>query len=393
MKPPFIEKLIKRAEHLDPRSLASVVSTLAREKGFLETVFDALEEGVIVLGKDATAIFLNRAARNLLSLPDSFAVGDSLRRHLPAPFWKSLEEDHLTKGGVAVHHDIEVTYPKRSLLQIYATPLSRETESQSETLLILRDVTEASFQAAATAESERLSAVTTLAAGVAHEIGNPLNSLHIYLQLIEREIRHIPSELRGKLDHHLRVCREEITRLDQIVDQFLKAVRPARPLLAPCPPNEILEQVLEVLAPEVSDRDLLVEKDLARGLPLILADRNQLKQAFFNIIRNGLQAMNKGGILHVRTELSDNRVLFTFRDTGGGIPPEVMQHIFEPYFTTKPRGSGLGLMIVERIIRDHGGLIEVSSEEGRGTTFRVFLGTAEPRTRLLESETVASATP
>lgn len=386
MKSPFIDKLIKRVELLDPKSVATVVSALAREKGFLETVFDALEEGVVVLGKDEKVVFLNRAARDLLALPSPFAVGDSLQRHLPSPFWQSLAEDRQARSSGAVHHDIEVSYPERRLLQIHVTPLPRESEEAPEMLLILRDVTEASRQATLTAESERLGAVTTLAAGVAHEIGNPLNSLHIYLQLMERELRHVPAELRGKLDHHLKVCREEISRLDQVVDQFLKAVRPARPRLAPCPPNEILDQVLEVLAPEIVDRDLLVEKNLARGLPLILADRNQLKQAFFNVIRNSLQAMSKGGILRVRTELADNRVRFTFRDTGGGIPPEVLQHIFEPYFTTKSKGSGLGLMIVERIIRDHGGLIEVSSEEGRGTTLRIYLGVAEPQTRLLESE-------
>ncbi|MDD2708424.1 MAG: ATP-binding protein [Verrucomicrobiae bacterium] len=386
MKSKFIEKLIGRMELLDPKSVASIVAHLAREQGFLETVFNALDEGILVLASDHKTIYLNRAARELLGLPSGFGPGNSLRRYLPDPFWKSLaENDHIIDPQTAIHHDIEVAYPRRRLLQIYVTRLDEESSSrESSNLLIVRDVTEANRQAALTTESERLDAITNLAAGVAHEIGNPLNSLHIHLQLIDRELRHLETPGRDKLERHLKVCRDEITRLDQIVNQFLKAFRPTKPQLEPCQPNEILEQVLEVLAPEIANRDLLIEKDLPKGLPLILADRNQLKQAFFNIIRNGIHAMTKGGILHFHTELAANRILFTFRDTGGGIAPETLQRIFDPYFTTKREGSGLGLMIVERVIREHGGLLEVSSEQGRGTTFRIYLPVAEPRTRLLE---------
>ena len=387
MKPAFIEKMIGRMERLDPQSVASIVSRLVQEKGFLETVFDALDEGVLVLSSEQKPIYLNRAARDLLGLPPDFEVGDSLHRHLPELFWKSLGENgRAIKPGAAVHQDVEVSYPQRRFLQIYVTPLQADPAPAPEILLIIRDVTEARRQAARNAESERLSAVTTLAAGVAHEIGNPLNSLHIYLQLVERELRNLDPNAREKLERHLHVCQGEIARLDQIVNQFLKAARPTNPTLEPCAANQILEEALEVLAPEISNRNLLVEKELGKELPLILADRNQIKQAIFNIIRNSMQAMSKNGILYLRTELIHDRVLFTFRDTGGGIPPEALQRIFEPYFTTKHEGSGLGLMIVERIIRDHGGLIEVSSEKGRGTTFRVYLPVAERRIRLLESE-------
>ncbi len=392
MKPVFIEKLIGRMDRLDARSVASVVSRLAEEKGFFETVFNALNEGILVLGTDQKTLYLNRAASELLGLGADFGPGDSFRRHLPDSFWKALEEDRRSpKPRSSVHHDVEVFYPQHRFLQIYVSTLHHDASPESDLLFILQDVTEERQRAVLSAKSERIGAVTHLAAGVAHEIGNPLNSLHIYLQLIERELRQLDSPARKKIEEHLSVCQGEISRLDQIVSQFLKAVRPVVPALEPRAVNDILTDVLQVLEPEIANRDVLVEKDLGRDLPLILADRDQLKQVFFNVIRNSVQAMSKGGILHLRTEPHGDQVLITLRDTGGGIPSEVLQHIFEPYFTTKSEGSGLGLMIVERVVREHGGVIEVSSEQGRGTTFRIFMPIAEKRTRLLDGRSSQEA--
>jgi nitrogen-specific signal transduction histidine kinase len=387
VKPAFIEKLIGRMERLDAQSVASIVARLAEEKGFLETVFDALEEGVVVLSSDDEALYLNRAARTLLGLSDKFGPGDSLHRYLPAPFWKVIDEDRKTlKPRAAVHHDVQITYPQPRFLQIYVSTLHGDSSPETDVLLIIRDVTETHRRAALHAESERISAVTTLAAGVAHEIGNPLNSLHIYLQLMEREVQLLSGAPREKLQKQIQVCSNEIARLDQVVSQFLKAVRPIRPVLTPLSIHEILNELLDVLGPEIENRDVLVEKDFARNLPKILADRDQMKQVFFNLIRNSLQAMKKDGILLLSTQSAGERALITVRDNGGGISTEALQHIFEPHFSTKEDGSGLGLMIVQRIIRDHGGLIEVSSEEGRGTSFRIFLPVAEKRVRLLESK-------
>jgi two-component system, sporulation sensor kinase E len=385
MKATFIEKLIGKMDRLDAKSVASIVERLAQEKGFLETVFHALDEGVIVLSSDHKLLYLNRASRTLLGLPEDMVPGDSLDRHLPDVFWEALREDRRSAHSPAAVHDVEVSYPQHRFLQIYTNTLSPE-EANSDILLILRDVTQAQRQAMLNAESERLGAVTTLAAGVAHEIGNPLNSLHIYMQLIQRELQNVESPAREKLEKHLGVCMGEIARLDQILHQFLKAVRPTKPSLKPTSPNSLLLEVLEVLTPEIENRDILVEKDFNRDLPLILVDPDQMKQVFFNLIRNSLQAMTKEGILHLKTGLHHDKVVFTVKDTGGGISPEVLQHIFEPYFTTKKEGSGLGLMIVQRVIREHGGLIEVSSEKDRGTTFRIHLPTAEKRIRLLESQ-------
>lgn len=181
------------------------------------------------------------------------------------------------------------------------------------------------------------------------------------------------------------MARDEIARLDAIINQFLRAVRPSTPNLERSSVNDIISETLKMMEREISDRDILVERELSDAVPKTLVDRAQLKQAFYNVIKNALQAMQSGGILRVRTEPSDGHVAISFIDTGRGISAEQVGRIFEPYYTTKKGGSGLGLMIVQRIVREHGGTIEIESDTGRGTTFRIKLPVVEKRTRLLEA--------
>jgi signal transduction histidine kinase len=251
--------------------------------------------------------------------------------------------------------------------------------------VILRDVTEARHHAATTIESEKLSALTLLAAGVAHELGNPLNSLNIHLQLMERELKGLPPDKAQRLQEDLQVARDEINRLDNIIHQFLRAIRPTRPDLRRAQVNRVVEESLALLDREIADRDILLETEWAPDPPDLLVDRGQLKQAFYNVVKNALQAMRPGGILRVATENAGEWVTVSFSDNGQGISAEQIGRIFEPYYTSKKGGSGLGLMIVQRIVREHGGTIEIESNAGRGTTVRIKLPVRERRTRLLEA--------
>jgi signal transduction histidine kinase len=248
-----------------------------------------------------------------------------------------------------------------------------------------------------------------LAASVAHEIGNPLNALHIHLQLMERELKKLkndewpvtaggrfaapgvspPSfrEISQKLSQYLEVAKGEINRLDYIITQFLQAIRPAAPQLKLVSFNEIAEKTLDLLKPELTNRGLTVKTRLARRLPAAPVDATQLQQVLVNLIKNAMQAMTRGGTLTLQTGEAAEGVWVSVIDTGGGIPQEQINRIFEPFFTTKKKGTGLGLMIVQRIVRAHGGKIEVESHAGRGTTFRVWLPLHEHRPRLLEEKT------
>jgi PAS domain S-box-containing protein len=386
VKTPFLDKLIGRIERVDPQSLQGFVLKLAREKGFLETLFNTIQEGIIVAGADGRISYLNAAAGDLLGLKTENAVGEPLARYLRDLNWEKLFSADKNEWSKVLTHELEVFYPRQRFLSFYIVPLVDEANDLVTGMaIILRDVTEARQRTQTAIESEKISALTLLAAGVAHEIGNPLNSLNIHLQLMERELKNVPPATGERLRQDLRVAREEIARLDRIVNQFLRAVRPTQPDLQRASLNEVVREALTLMEREVANRDILVELELADDLPRCLMDRAQLKQAFYNLIKNALQAMRAGGILRIRTEASDAHVAVSFIDTGHGIAAEQIGRIFEPYYTTKPEGSGLGLMIVQRIVREHGGTIDVESNAGRGTTVRIKLPVYEKHTRLLEA--------
>jgi two-component system, sporulation sensor kinase E len=406
MKAGFLEKLIERLGRIGPEDVQNYFLRLAQEKGFLETVFNAIQEGIIVTDSKGRITYLNDAACALFGLEAGEAIGKRLDERIGGLDWGSL-----TQSGGPVSHDVEIFYPQNRFINFYVVPLVMEpresgavttprrgfehetgqrplaTGSAEEVghVMILRDITESRRTAQQTIESERLNALRLLAAGVAHEIGNPLNSLHIHLQLMQRSVQKLHDGEKAELEQSIDVARSEVNRLDSIVTQFLKAIRPSRPQLRPENVNTIVEDAVRFFTPELQDREIVVEQELRSDLPLLQLDRDQMKQAFYNVIKNSVEAMHRHGTLRIRTDLTDMHVIVRFTDSGGGMSAEDLSRVFEPYFTTKPSGSGLGLLIVRRIVREHGGELSLESSQGKGLTLTIRLPFIDKRIRMLEA--------
>src|ERR1051325_10300263 len=314
MKSSFLDKLIGRLDRIDAESLQSHMLRLVREKGFLETIFNTIAEGILVTDAGGKISYMNRTATELLGIPQATGIGSHVSKYLPDLDWQKISRADRDEWHKMLSRELEVFYPRQRLIHFYVAPLDGESEQPQGLVIILRDMTENRKKTEEAIESEKLTSLTLLAAGVAHEIGNPLNSLHIHLQLIDRELKQRPAEHNAKLREYLAVARDEVGRLDTIVSQFLKAVRPSKPNLELGSVSDVVRETVTFLKKELSDRDILVEEDLSNSLPHILFDRSQLKQAFYNLIKNALQAMGKGGILHVSTESTNEHVVVAFRD-------------------------------------------------------------------------------
>lgn len=408
-KSSFLDKVLGRIGRLDAEGLQTVVQRLARERTFLETLFNTIEDGVLVVDEKGRIIYFNQAVSRILSWHEEIAEGQPITRYLPELNWNNLFKSK--NGQRVVRHEFEISYPSVKFFRLYVAPLDGEGAGGSGVALILHDATEQRQKTFEAIESERLHSLTLLAASVAHEIGNPLNALHIHLQLMTREMKKLRQSLAEtpaqprfakrdrvaknsledqeesveRIEKYLDVAKGEISRLDYIITQFLQAIRPTQPKLALASLNDVVRETLELLRPEIENRGLNVKENLTSRLPASPIDFGQIKQALVNLVKNAVQAMTKGGALTLQTGEGGDGVWVSIADTGGGIPQEQLNRIFEPFFTTKKKGTGLGLMIVQRIVREHGGRIELESNVGKGTMFRIWLPLHERRPRLLQS--------
>jgi len=386
MKDGFLDKLISRLDRFSPSEVQNLVSRLVREKGFMENVFESLREGVLILDPEGVITFANSATHRLLGINTSKSIGQKVTAVIRGIEWKSLANPNRV-----VNRDMEVFYPENRFLNFYLAPINGQVGEQDEHLgyvMLIHDVTASIKEREETIENEKLNALTFLAAGVAHEIGNPLNSLDIHLQLLNRKIRRndeLADDSKKDLQNLLGTAQQEIRRLDNILKQFLNALRPQTLDREPTALHQVLRNTLETLEAELTEREVQVSLHLVDSLPILQLDSAQIQQAIYNILRNAAQAVaTKSGRIMVESSFNDHEVVLSIRDNGSGISPENMGALFEPYRTTKKTGTGLGLLIVRRILREHGGEIEIDSEDGEGTVVSLFFPRFEKRVRLLE---------
>jgi two-component system, sporulation sensor kinase E len=385
LKSRFIDKLIEKVDRIEPGEMQQYLIQLVQQKGFFEKVFEALREGVIVTDIGGNIHYINAGACAFFGLKQDEALGTKVDERIRGLDWERLISGERT----VVSRDMEVFYPENRYLNFYVTPLSEDGEVLGEHdpshVMLIRDITQRRRVEEEKMESERISALTMLAAGVAHEIGNPLNSLNIHLQLLERKLKKAAPDLyESSLREMLEISTGEVKRLDFIVDQFLGAIRPSKPMMEPLQINDLIQEAVRFLQPEIEDRRIKITMELRSNLPLLQLDPGQIKQAFYNLMKNGAQSIGSDGEILIRSDMDDESVMLSVQDSGEGVSPETMSRIFEPYFTTKASGTGLGLLIVRRIVREHGGDVEFESEEGKGAKVTLHIPRVVRGVRMLE---------
>ena len=396
------------------QQLSADRSLLAGQKANLQTAVEHLEDAVALFNPTGELLFSNPAMQHTLPAD---AMGRALHGLLPNghPYRTLVEETLATRrsrGPVqSQRHPTEpITVPSKGgaaaaegkpndeeLIMTHA--IMGTSGELVGVLLVSRNLAHLSRMQSTLAYSRKLVALGRLTAGIAHEVKNPLNAMMIHLELLRTKIRGtvvamqaepvaaaggmlglgpgrapaLPSPVQGALDH-VSIIESEIRRLDEVVQGFLKFTRPEDLRLQPVKINSLLEEILPIIETEASKNNVKVTVEVPSTLPAVNGDSAMLRQAFLNLAINACQAMPSGGSLRLTSApISRNRVEVRVQDTGVGIAPDHLSKIFNLYFTTKERGTGIGLSMVYRIIQMHDGEVEVQSTPGRGTTFRVLL--------------------
>jgi signal transduction histidine kinase len=310
-------------------------------------------------------------------------TGAELRRISP-DIAKALE---LPEQVEALTREIEVTYPEARVLRLHLAHVGSMTDSEkSRRVAILSDVTKERVQTEDRIESERIDSIVALAAGVAHEIGNPLNAIGLHLQVLQRAAEKLGDSAEAKkVRDAAEVCQGEIKRLDGIVRDFLGAVRPTQPNLVDTDLVAVVAETMNLLQDQLKQLGIRVSVDVGSEIPLIHADRNQIKQALFNVMKNSLEALDRGGDIFVNFSTDDEWVILAVKDTGVGIPAEKLTRVFDAYYSTKASGGGLGMMILLKILRAHGGMVDIESTPNVGTTVTLRFPLKHRRVRTLDA--------
>jgi two-component system sensor histidine kinase HydH len=223
------------------------------------------------------------------------------------------------------------------------------------------------------AVAEKRDLLARLLGRLAHEIRNPLSSLDIHVQLLEEDLGALAPQVRQQLTGRLDIIHGELHRLENIVENFLRLSGPSALDLESVEVNKLVGHVCELLRPEAAAREIEIVACLAEGLPEVQVDPVRLTQALLNLVINAVQAVERKGRIEVSGTIAAETLTLSVSDSGPGIAPERLASIFDPYFTTKPEGSGLGLWIAQQIVTAHGGGIEARNAPGGGAVFTMAL--------------------
>ena len=381
-----LEEALKHSQSETRQLLKEAIN----EKAFLETIVNGIEDHMMVIDLNYRIVEVNRALLEMVGLEREDVVGKhcyEVSHHLQEPCSSPDHpcplKDTVATGKAAsaihVHFNKE---GRESYVHVVHHPLFDEEGRIVRVVDLSRDITQ-DITRTQMLHDDKMASLVKLSASVMHEINNPLTGILNFVKLIQRTLKKGPpgeKEL-GKMKDQLDIIYNETARVSKTVSNLLPFSRKSKPEFKPVNLNTLIAEILSLTEYQMRLQGITVEPQWAAGLPPVLADPGQMKQIFLNLLLNAQDAMPKGGVLILATRNSRGReVVVKVTDTGVGIPKEKLEEIFEPFYTTKKGsfGVGLGLSVVQGIVRDHQGIIKVESVVGRGTSFTVRLPAYKP---------------
>lgn len=350
-----------------------------------ENILELIPAGIATMDRACRILMANSAMLAFLEVDHQALIGRSFREALPDPDpLGAMVSDRLRKHEFGNWSNLEFSRGGSMLhLKVMILKMASPGGEWIGSLLFLRDDSDVKALEEQLRRSDKLAALGTLTAGIAHEIKNPLSALQLNLQLLQDVVR-APLPDHPQANKYLGILTSEIRRLRAIVDRFLDYSRPTTLAAAPIDTRDLLSSTLQLIEEEAALRNVRCQLIVHPGTHLLWGDPDRLRQALLNIVINGIQAMPKGGDLTVEAHRtspigsSNGPIEIQIADTGMGIPRTHLGRIFDPYFSTRENGIGLGLFLAHKTIEEHHGVIRVHSQPGERTTFTVILPSASP---------------
>jgi PAS domain S-box-containing protein len=367
--------------------------TLEEVKGLARNILRSIPTGVLTTNRSGVITAVNPTAEAVLRRSAAELLGNSYE----TVFVKGETIREVLDGALRAHQHVnqkDLSYESKDrafhTIRVSTAELTGDDEEPAGVILQAQDVTEWLALEQHLRVADKLAALHTLSAGVAHELRNPLSAMDLNLQLLEEELKENPA-LAERGVRYLHVVNAECRRLSVILDNFMKFARPGSVALHEVNMHALIEHIVALMQFEAAERKVRLEQALEMSLPPVLGDEAAISQVMVNILVNALHAMPNGGVCRIAAEGRQSErkrwVIVSVTDTGVGITKEVLSRVFEPFYSTKSSGTGLGLAIAYRIMENHGGTIHLTSSPGIGTTVIVTfpVSVAEPQPVALTS--------
>lgn len=402
----YVKRVQQKAEKLSKEQVLSLLEDIVDENESLYSVLESLSTGILIINDDFQLLRYNQIAESWLPFSERLedipgsdkAIWEYIEDEDIAGFIRKCLEKNITNSS----EDFSTVTSGGSVrfLNVTITPLINEGELSGKIILV-RDITEKKNQDILLHRMENLANLTNLAAGMAHEIKNPLGAISIHIQLIQKALAKA-RENNDKLpapkfvEDHIDVVNEEIEHLNKLVMDFLLAVRPVKAQLELKDPDKLIEGLISFFKPEFNREGIEVIYKPSESDKRLLLDEKLFRDVVMNISQNSLYALKSkygevkenpsGAKFCISNAVRENKFVITIADNGCGMSDETLSKIFEPYYTTKANGTGLGMTMVYKIIKEFSGDIIVDSKEGEGTAFTITFPIPQKDTKLLSSE-------